>query len=100
VGLRRAFPGPVRIARFHPQAGQDGSFAIGTIEFEPNLIESHDLHQYYSSLLGGQSVTNIELIAGSLPSGVTINVGNESLDHDGTGTEGSVSGLQIRVTTT
>jgi hypothetical protein len=76
------------------------AFVIPTINFGEGDAEQYDLSQHYSSLIPvGQTVTDVSLIAGSLPSGVTLNEGNESLDYDGVGAITSVSGLVIRVTT-
>jgi hypothetical protein len=75
-------------------------FFIPTIHYVDGVAEQYDLSQHYSSLIPvGESVTDITLTSGSLPSGVTLNEGAQTLDYDGVGAAGSVSGLVIRVTT-
>jgi hypothetical protein len=80
------------------------TFSIGTISFIDTAgNQQHDLQQYYlSSIPAGETVTNIALSSDSagLPTGVTINVANKSLDFDDTtGGVAAVTGVKIDVTT-
>jgi hypothetical protein len=85
-------------------------FTLETVFDIPNITffdgagnQSHDLRQYYSSIIpAGETVDDIRLAAGSapLPAGVAIDIGNEELDFtDATGEPGLTSDVIIEVDT-
>lgn len=76
----------------------NGAFTLPAVEFAEGEAAQYDLSQHFGAEVSPASVTDIELVSGSLPSGVTINVGTESIDYDGEGAA-AATGFQLLVTT-